>query len=141
MLPTNLNNIRHSFGPNRRLSSLNSVVVPTSSVETLKSYAIPSDAQRRTIYALATPPGKGGVAVIRISGPDTLAVYERIVRPVSQSGHSRAKRKGKEKEFSVKEGDYKLPEPRKMIRCSVVDPVSGEELDDGLAVFFKGTYS
>ncbi|KAL5488220.1 MSS1_1 [Sanghuangporus weigelae] len=99
---------------------------------------IPSDAQRQTIYALATPPGKGGVAIIRISGPDASAVFGRIVRPVSKSKsrslagydlEGRGKGKGKE--------DVGL-EPRKMVRCTVVDPVSDEALDDGLAVFFKG---
>ncbi len=30
------------------------------------------------------------------------------------------------------------PEPWKMHRCEVVHPGSGEVLDDGLAVFFKG---
>jgi hypothetical protein len=41
-----------------------------------------SDAQRKTIYALSTPPGKSGIAVIRISGPDALCVWQRMVRPV-----------------------------------------------------------
>ncbi|MEG1453402.1 tRNA uridine-5-carboxymethylaminomethyl(34) synthesis GTPase MnmE [Brevundimonas sp.] len=31
-----------------------------------------------TIFALATPPGRGAVAIIRISGPDTVQVLERI---------------------------------------------------------------
>ena len=31
-----------------------------------------------TIFALATPPGRGAVAIIRISGPDTAEVLERI---------------------------------------------------------------
>ncbi|WP_312127433.1 tRNA uridine-5-carboxymethylaminomethyl(34) synthesis GTPase MnmE [Brevundimonas sp.] len=31
-----------------------------------------------TIFALATPPGRGAVAIIRISGPDTAGVLERI---------------------------------------------------------------
>lgn len=39
-----------------------------------------SDAQRRTIYALSTPPGKGGIAVIRVSGPDAARVYTEIIR-------------------------------------------------------------
>ncbi|KAL5527216.1 hypothetical protein ACEPAG_6007 [Sanghuangporus baumii] len=104
---------------------------------------IPSDAQRQTIYALATPPGKGGVAIIRVSGPDASAVFRRIVRPVSKSKSksrslaeydSEGKGKGKDKE------DVGL-EPRKMVRCTVVDPVSGEALDDGLAVFFKAPNS
>lgn len=89
-----------------------------------------SDAQRRTIYAVATPPGKGGVAVIRISGPDALHVYYRMVKP-SNTRRKISSGKGKD----VQE---RAPEPRKLVRCRVVDPVTEEDLDDGMAVFFKG---
>ncbi|KAI9063440.1 tRNA modification GTPase TrmE [Trametes sanguinea] len=85
-----------------------------------------SDAQKRTIYALSTPPGKAGVAVIRISGPDALEVWRRMVQ-VSQSG------KGKARES--------IPESWRMHRCRIVHPLGGDILDDGLAVFFKGPRS
>ena len=39
-----------------------------------------ADSQRRTIYALATPPGKGGLAVVRVSGPDVTTVIDAIVK-------------------------------------------------------------
>ena len=42
---------------------------------------VPSDSERRTIYALSTPPGKAGVAVVRVSGPDALQVWRNIVKP------------------------------------------------------------
>ncbi len=38
---------------------------------------MPSD-PHATIAALATPPGEGGLAVIRVSGPDSLAVADRV---------------------------------------------------------------
>jgi tRNA U34 5-carboxymethylaminomethyl modifying GTPase MnmE/TrmE len=31
-----------------------------------------------TICAVATPPGTGGVAIIRISGPDSIRVCDRV---------------------------------------------------------------
>ncbi|MCM1334993.1 MAG: tRNA uridine-5-carboxymethylaminomethyl(34) synthesis GTPase MnmE [Bacteroides sp.] len=37
-----------------------------------------------TIAAIATPPAVGGIAVIRISGADALAVAERVFRPVGE---------------------------------------------------------
>jgi hypothetical protein len=74
-----------------------------------------SDAQRPTIYALSTPPGKAGVAVIRVSGPAALDVWSQLVKCRKR-----------------------LPEPWKMDRCQIVQPETGEILDDGLAVFFKG---
>lgn len=87
----------------------------------------PSDAQRRTIFALSTPPGKAGVAVIRVSGPDALEVWQAVVDPSSES------RKGK--------GRATEPQPWRIHRCKVLHPVSKEVLDDGLAVFFKGVNS
>lgn len=37
--------------------------------------------QNDTIAAIATPPGEGGLAVIRISGPDALGVADRVFQP------------------------------------------------------------
>jgi tRNA modification GTPase len=42
-----------------------------------------------TIAAVATPPGEGAIAVIRISGPDALAVGDRIFRSESPLGAAR----------------------------------------------------
>ena len=86
---------------------------------------MPSPAEKKTIYALSTPPGRGGIGVIRVSGPDALDVYSRMV-------HARGggNLKGKHKEIA--------PEPWKVRRCSIVHPESQEVLDEGMAVFFKG---
>ena len=35
-----------------------------------------------TICALATPPGEGGIATVRVSGPDSYAVVGRIFAPI-----------------------------------------------------------
>ncbi|KAI0951921.1 hypothetical protein AcV7_007878 [Taiwanofungus camphoratus] len=92
-----------------------------------RSELVLSDAQRRTIYALSTPPGKAGVGVIRISGPDALEAWRGMVRTRS------VETKGKARECE--------PEPWKLHRCRIVHPHSGELLDDGLAVFFKAPRS
>jgi len=81
--------------------------------------------EKKTIYALSTPPGRGGIGVIRVSGPDALDVYSQMVRVGTGAGV-----KGKQKEV--------LPEPWKMRRCSIVHPESQEVLDEGMAVFFRG---
>jgi hypothetical protein len=94
---------------------------------------VQSQNQRQTIFALATPPGKAGVAIIRISGPLAASVYSRIVRTRGAKG----KGKGKGKEVL---GDDIVPE-RKMSRCWIIDPENGEPLDDGMCVFFKGESS
>lgn len=82
-----------------------------------------SDAQRSTIYALSTPPGKGGVAVIRVSGPDARKVWRAVTRPLHASLIN------------------KPPIPRLAELRHVIDPLTGEKLDDGLVLFFKGEFS
>ena len=117
----------------------------------------PSDAQRKTIYALATPPGKAGVAVIRFSGPEAYAVYERVTRPYTSISSNSLNKIGEANISSSTKLEYqsdvnharvqgerssrkrKPLEHRKMTRCIVVNPLTGEDIDDGLAVFFKGT--
>jgi hypothetical protein len=72
-------------------------------------------AQGRTIYALSTPLGKAGIGVIRISGPDSLEIWKRMVVL------SRKKCK---------------PQPWKLHKCQFVHPQRKQTLDSGLAVFF-----
>ena len=67
-----------------------------------------------TIAAIATPPGKGGVGIIRISGQQARAVAQRIL------GHA--------------------PEPRKAEYLSFKD-ANGDTLDQGIALFFKKPHS
>ncbi|KZW03796.1 tRNA modification GTPase GTPBP3 [Exidia glandulosa HHB12029] len=77
-----------------------------------------STATRETFFALASPPGKAGVAVYRISGPAALQAYKSLVQPAAT-----------------------LPKPWKLHRCTVQDPDTGARLDDGLAVYFAAPRS
>ena len=88
---------------------------------TLQGDLVPSDAQRHTIYALSTVPGKAGIAVVRVSGPGALLVWKNIVRPYRTTPAP--------------------PVPWKMERCRIIQPQNeGEQLDDALAVYFKGMH-
>lgn len=91
-----------------------------------------SPAQKETIYALATPAGKGGVAVIRVSGPRSRDVYARMVKPwkrgITDTPNSNAR--------EATRAEVMVPEERKAVRCRVVDEDSGEMLDDGIALWF-----
>lgn len=87
------------------------------------SKLVASPSEKQTIYALSTPPGKGGIGVIRISGPDALDVYSKMVR---------VGLKGKQRE--------RAPEPWRMHRCSIVHPKDEQVLDEGMAVFFQGKF-
>ncbi|KAJ3713861.1 tRNA modification GTPase GTPBP3 [Lentinula raphanica] len=84
-----------------------------------QSSLVMSDAQRKTIYALSTPMGKAGVAVVRISGPDATQVWDNLVQ-TNKKRHL---------------------EPWKLQRCKIIHPGHQEVLDDGLAVFFKSPKS
>ncbi|MDD3011485.1 MAG: tRNA uridine-5-carboxymethylaminomethyl(34) synthesis GTPase MnmE, partial [Bacteroidales bacterium] len=44
-----------------------------------------------TICAIATPPGTGAIAVLRISGPETFPVMEKIFRTHQQKDFSQLK--------------------------------------------------
>jgi tRNA modification GTPase len=72
-----------------------------------------------TIAAIATPPGAGGVGIVRLSGPQAGEILERLV------------------------GAGVLKEARRLVRAVVCDPSTGERLDEVLAVFMKapGTYT
>lgn len=67
-----------------------------------------------TIAAISTPPGKGGVAVIRISGKDALSIGEKIFKPKGKSIRDRA--------------------PRTQIFGYILSGT--EEIDDGLLCYF-----
>lgn len=70
-----------------------------------------------TIYARASGAGRAGVAVIRLSGPDTAAAITALT-----AGRA-------------------LPPPRLAVRRTFVDPADGSPLDDGLLILFPGPAS
>ncbi len=72
-----------------------------------------------SIVALSTPPGRGGIGVIRVSGPNAL----RILRTMT----------GDQLETE--------PQPNYMNLRAVVDPFSGETLDQALICYFKAPHS
>lgn len=56
-----------------------------------------------TICALATPPGAGGIAVVRVSGPEAYAVVGEIFTP-----RNPAKRVAEAKGYTAMLGHYHL---------------------------------
>lgn len=75
-----------------------------------------------TIAAISTPQGKGGVALVRISGPEANAVGDRIFKRIN----------GK----TASEGA-----PRMAYFGEIVDPTSGKRIDTGLYTRFAGPNS
>ncbi len=67
-----------------------------------------------TICAIATPPGQGGVGIVRVSGPAVPAIAEALIG--------------------------RCPAPRAAARAEVRDG-AGEVIDDGLALYFRAPAS
>ncbi len=86
----------------------------------------------RTIYALGTPtPSRaapGALSVIRLSGS---RASDALIFLTERLAYARG--------YSAR--DPALPEPRRMTVRPVVDPVSGETIDRGLAVWFAAPNS
>ena len=74
-----------------------------------------------TICALATPPGEGGIATVRVSGPDAYGIVGKIFAPVRQE-KSVADAKG----YTAMLGHYLL---------------HGAEMDECVALFFRAPHS
>jgi len=72
-----------------------------------------------TIFALSTPPGRAALAVIRVSGTQSLPLLRRL----SKSNETI--------DFS----------PRKLIRRRIVDPCTGAHLDDAMVTYFRSPKS
>lgn len=72
--------------------------------------------QQDTIAAIATPPGEAGIAVIRISGPEAIAVADRVYQ---------GKNRLKDVDSHTIHYGY------------IVDPTSGERLDEVLVTVMK----
>ncbi|HOU77571.1 MAG TPA: tRNA uridine-5-carboxymethylaminomethyl(34) synthesis GTPase MnmE [Syntrophales bacterium] len=74
-----------------------------------------------TIAAIATPPGIGGIAVVRVSGPDAEAIGRKIFRPLHRS----------------------LPgfETHRLSHGHIVSPGDGAVIDEVLAVLMRAPRS
>jgi tRNA modification GTPase len=70
----------------------------------------------RTIAAIGTAPGRGALAIVRLSGPDVSTIAERLLQPVPQTA-------------------------RQATRARVVDPNDGSPLDDVIVTRFVAPVS
>lgn len=70
-----------------------------------------------TITAIATPPGEGGIGIIRISGKDALAIALRLFHPAT--------------------GPVEEPATQKVLFGEIRDPESEQCVDQVLLTFFK----
>ena len=77
--------------------------------------------QHSTIAAIATAPGAGGIAIVRLSGPESYEVAAKVFRPANP-----AKKVANAKGYTAMFGAF----------------VEGEEaFDEGVALFFRAPHS
>ena len=74
-----------------------------------------------TVCALSTPPGEGGIAVIRVSGPDTYAIVDKVFVPIHQS-----KKVTEAKGYTALFGHFVL---------------RGKTMDETVALFYRAPHS
>lgn len=71
-----------------------------------------------TIVALATPTGRSGIGVVRLSGSDAVGITSSLLNEIGYS-----------------------PEPRTAHLKQLVDPASGEVIDEAIITYFKAPHS
>jgi tRNA modification GTPase len=77
-----------------------------------------SSAETDTIVALATPPGRSGIGIVRLSGPQSLDILRQLARCPTFDPH-----------------------PNMLTLHSLFDPNSDDILDQGMVVYFKAPHS
>ncbi len=76
---------------------------------------------RDTIAAIATPPGRGGVGMVRLSGPEALASSLPLLQGAS--------------------GQPVVLAPAQATYCRLLDPATGVLLDEAVVTFFRAPRS
>lgn len=76
----------------------------------------------QTIAAVSTPAGKGGVALIRISGEDAVSVASAMFRPLSGKALAEC-------------------HARRAVFGTICHPITGEKIDTGLAILYRAPAS
>jgi tRNA modification GTPase len=71
-----------------------------------------------TIVALSTPPGRGGIGIVRLSGPGSLAISRTLLNDSAF-----------------------VPEPNHTTLKAIIDPSDGSVIDTGLVTYFRAPRS
>ncbi len=91
--------------------------------------------ERSTIAAISTPPGTGGIGIIKISGPSALSIGKRIFH---KKGPFR-------RAFDDKPAKYDNPEisfqPHRFYYGHIIDPDTDQLIDEVLILFMKAPAS
>ena len=83
--------------------------------------------EKETIVAISTPPGEGGIGIVRMSGPEAFKIALEVFAA------ARGKRKAERKKLSS-------PVDKKLYYGYIVDE-EGKEIDEVLISFMKAPYT
>src|ERR1700734_2516538 len=72
---------------------------------------------QETIVAISTPPGRGGIGIVRLSGPHALAIASGLIRTSGALEHARAR------------------------VAEVLEPESQQKIDDAVVTYFARPHS
>ena len=78
---------------------------------------LPTEPARDTIVAIATPPGRGGIGILRVSGPLSTAIASLLIEEPGTFVPQRAR------------------------FCHLRDPATGSRLDEAIVTYFRGPRS
>src|SRR5256885_1362321 len=81
-----------------------------------------------TIAAIATPPGEGGIGIVRVSGPEAIAIAVNLFRPADTVPLTTHNSPRTYQSHTIHYGN-------------IVDPESGERVDDALLLLFRAPHS
>jgi tRNA modification GTPase len=80
-----------------------------------------------TIVAVATPPGRGGIGVVRLSGPQARGIATPLLATRHQAKNARV-------------GGAEL-EPGRAIFAELIEPATGERIDEVVVTYFAKPHS
>jgi len=111
-----------NYGLQNWLFILNSALtlIMVDYYQQMKQFALPNE---DTIAAISTPEGKGGIAIIRISGAEALKVLERFFKRTEES----------KSVFDM--------ESHRLYRGQILDPAAKRFIDNVLCVLMKSPHS
>lgn len=79
--------------------------------------------ERETIVAVATPRGRGGIGVVRLSGPASATIAVTVARQAQFPDHP----------VSLEPGRARF--------CHLIDPATGDKLDEAVVTYYKAPHS
>ena len=116
---------------------------------TIADTPVDADPHAETIVAIATPPGVGAVGIVRLSGPRAFAIGRALFRPVSRGAGASASAKanrhasgaGNVADGSDDGSDDVTPPSHLLTYGRIVDPASGELVDEALVAFMRAPHT